>query len=93
MSATHDASDTQRIREQARVVTKDVQELGGVVRDVAQEKLGELREGAVEYYELARGKARHAEDAVAQFIGRRPIASLLIGLGVGLLVGRFWPRR
>jgi ElaB/YqjD/DUF883 family membrane-anchored ribosome-binding protein len=109
MSATHDAGDAKqspatdalrpdhsasdRIREQARVVTKDVQELGGIVRDVAQKKLGEVRESAAEFYGQARGKARHAEDAVGDFIGRRPITSVLLGLGLGLLFGRFWVRR
>ena len=60
MSATHDAGDAKRsgmtdsvrpshsasdrIRDQAREVTKDVQELGGIVREVAHEKLGELRQ-------------------------------------------------
>jgi ElaB/YqjD/DUF883 family membrane-anchored ribosome-binding protein len=109
MSATHDGGDVKRsaaadgvrsdhsasdrIRDQARVVTKDVQELGGIVREVAQKKLGEAREGAAEFYEQARGKARHAEDAVGDFIGRRPITSVLLGLGLGLLFGRFWMRR
>lgn len=109
MSSTHDAGDakrspamdaarpdhsaSERIRDQARVITKDVQELGGIVRDVAQQKLGEVREGAAEYYEQARGKARHAEDAVGDFIGRRPITSVLLGIGLGVLFGRFWMRR
>ena len=109
MSATHDAGDaarsaltnsgrsghsaSDRIRDQAREVTKDIQELGGIVREVAHEKLGESREGAVEYYEQARDKARHAEDAVGEFIRRRPITSVLLGAGLGLLFGRFWMRR
>jgi ElaB/YqjD/DUF883 family membrane-anchored ribosome-binding protein len=109
MSATHDAGDAKRtavsdsvrpghsasdrIRDQAREVTKDVQELGGIVREVAQEKLGELREGAVEYFEQARGKARQAEDAVGEFIRHRPITSVMLGVGLGLLFGRFWMRR
>ena len=109
MSSTHDAGDVKRsvaadgvrpdhsasdrIRDQARVVTKDVQELGGIVRDVAQEKFGELREGAADCYQQARVKARRAEDTVGEFIGRRPITSVLLGLGLGLLFGRFWMRR
>jgi ElaB/YqjD/DUF883 family membrane-anchored ribosome-binding protein len=109
MSATHDAGDgqrsaaadsvrpghtaTDRIRDQARVVTKDVQELGGVVRDVAREKLGELREGVAEYYAQGRAKSRHAEDAVEGFIKQRPITSTLLGIGLGVLFGRFWMRR
>jgi ElaB/YqjD/DUF883 family membrane-anchored ribosome-binding protein len=88
-----DDSASDRIREQARVITKDVQELGGIVRDVAQEKLGELRDGAVEYYGQARGTACQAEDAVGRFIKQRPITSILLGAGFGLLVGRFWMRR
>jgi ElaB/YqjD/DUF883 family membrane-anchored ribosome-binding protein len=87
----HSASD--RIRDQARVVTKDVQELGGIVRDVAQEKFSDLREGAVEYYSQGKSKACQAEDAVGGFIRERPITSVLLGVGLGLLFGRFWMRR
>ena len=109
MSATHESSDAKasavadnarsdhsasdRIRDQARVVTKDVQELGGIVRDAAQEKFGDLRDGAAEYYSQGKGKACQAEDAVGGFIRERPITSVLLGAGLGLLFGRFWMRR
>lgn len=92
-AAPCDDTARDRLRSQARVVAKDLQELGGIARDVAQEKLGQLRSGTARYYERTRGKARQAEEAVEKFIGQRPIASVLLGLGLGLLFGRFGIRR
>ena len=98
MSTTHEAGGAQgsasdRIRDQARVVTQDVQELGGIVRDVAQEKLSAIRDGAAEYYAGGQGKAREAQDAIGEFIRQRPVTTVLLGVGLGVLFGRFWLRR
>src|SRR5579872_2798498 len=91
MSTTHDAggarhsakaitshsddSASDRIREQASVVSQNVQELGGIVRDAAQEKLAAIRDGAAEYYAGGKGKARDAKHAIGQFIQQRPVAA------------------
>jgi ElaB/YqjD/DUF883 family membrane-anchored ribosome-binding protein len=83
MSTTHD-----RIRDQAHVVTQEVQELGGIVRDAAQEKLGALRDGAAEYYSGGQDKAREAKHAIGEFIRERPVTTVLLGVGLGVLFGR-----
>ena len=85
MSTTSD-----RLGEQAMVVTKDLQEMGGIARDAAQEKLGELREQASGYYEQGQDRVQGVVSAFEQSVRQRPLKSVLIAAGVGLLLGRLW---
>jgi len=82
-----------RMGKQARKVIQDVQEMGGAARDVAQEKLEHLRESASEYKDQGRDKVEQVERTIEQFIRERPLKTVLIAAGVGLLIGRFWMRR
>ena len=52
MSTTSD-----RLGAQANEVSNDLKEMGGIVRDAAQEKLEQVRENATEYYEQRRDKS------------------------------------
>ena len=85
------ASD--RLREQAGALTKDIQEMGAIARDAAQEKLGELRADASELCDQGRDKVRHASRSLEQYIAQQPLTSVLIAGGLGLLLGCFWRRR
>ena len=89
--AIRPASD--RLGKQARKVTEDLQDLGGIAGDAAQEKLGQLRENASDYYEEGREKVHQVERTFEQFIRDQPLKSILIAAGVGLVLGRFWMRR
>ena len=82
-----------RLGKQAKEVKKDLEEMGGTVRDAAQEKLGEVGEKAAEYYEQGRDKVHGIACACEQFLGERPLRSVLIAAGIGWLLGRFWKRR
>lgn len=82
-----------RLRQQAHKVVTDVQEMGGLATDAAQEKLESLRDDASEYYEEGRVKAHDIQHSVERFIQEQPVKAVLIAAGVGLLFGRFWMRR
>jgi ElaB/YqjD/DUF883 family membrane-anchored ribosome-binding protein len=84
------ASD--RLREQANAVTEDIQGMGAIAKEVAQEKLEELRENAAATYEQGRDKVREATHTLERFIEEQPLTSVLIAAGVGLFLGRFWMR-
>ncbi len=84
---------SERLGKQARRVTEDLKELGGIAGDAAQEKLGQLRDNASGYYEDGREKVHQAERSFEQFIRDQPLKSILIAAGVGLVLGRFWMRR
>jgi ElaB/YqjD/DUF883 family membrane-anchored ribosome-binding protein len=82
-----------RLAKQAREMSNDLQDFGSIAKDAAQEKLGQLREDASEYYERGRDKVRNVVPAVERYVRERPFMSVLIAAGVGLLFGRFWKRR
>ena len=82
-----------RIGAQARNIAHDVADFGGTMKDVAQEKLADLRSAANDAYEQGRAQARNASAHAERWIIRQPFKSVLIALGVGLVVGRLWPRR
>lgn len=85
MSTTND-----RLGKQAMEMTKDLQEMGCIVRDGAQEKLGQMVEQASGYYQEGRDKVQGVVAAFEQSVGERPLRSVLIAAGVGVLLGRFW---
>jgi ElaB/YqjD/DUF883 family membrane-anchored ribosome-binding protein len=88
MSTTSD-----RLGAQAKEVSNDLKEMGDIVRDAAQEKLGQVRENATEYYEQGRDNVHGVLCNFEQYVRARPVKSVLIAAGIGLLFGRFWMRR
>jgi ElaB/YqjD/DUF883 family membrane-anchored ribosome-binding protein len=82
-----------RLGKQTKEVTEDLQEMGGTIRDAAQEKLGQVAEKASEYCEQGRDQVHGVACACEQFLRERPLRSVLIAAGVGWLLGRFWKRR
>ena len=91
--AAHNNRNGHQLGRQAGVVAHDIQDLGGVMRDVAREKLGHMRQIASDYSGQGRKKAVKIEQNFAESIRENPIRSMLIAAGVGLLVGRFWMGR
>ena len=88
MSTTSD-----RLGAQANELSEDLKEMGAIVKDAAQEKLREVRENATEYYEQGRDNVHGVLCNFEQYVRERPLKSVLIAAGIGLLFGRFWMRR
>ena len=95
---------TDRFRAQSGAVKDEVRELGRVTREAAQEKLNEARQVAEEAYQQGRQKAEHlydqskrkagdVEDQLVDYIREKPLKSLAIAAGVGLLLGAFFSKR
>jgi ElaB/YqjD/DUF883 family membrane-anchored ribosome-binding protein len=84
---------TERLRDQAGEVTKDLAEMANIASDAVQENLGQMREDASEYFEQGRDQVYKAEHTLEQFIRNQPVKSILIAAGVGLCLGRFWKHR
>ena len=82
-----------RFGRKPRTVTQDLQELGGMAREMAQEKVEQLRASASEYCEEGRDKVQQVERSFEQFIRQQPLKSILISAGVGMLLGGLWMRR
>ena len=88
MSTTRD-----RLGAQAKTVSNDLKEIGDIVTDAAQETLAQVRENATEFYEQGRDNAHGVLCHFEQYVRERPVKSVLIAAGIGLLFGRFWMRR
>ena len=88
MSKTSD-----QLGKQAKEVTEDLRAMGETVRDVAQEKLGQVGDRVSEYCEQGRDKVHGVACACEQFLRQRPLMSVLLAAGVGWLLGRFWKHR
>jgi len=82
-----------RLRKQVKKLTKDLRGLPGTAKDVAQEKLRQIRENGSIRYDDGRGKVHRAELTVEHLIQHRPFKSVLIATGVGVVLGGFWIRR
>ena len=82
-----------RLGRKPRTVTQDLQELGGLAREMAQEKVEQLRASASEYCEEGRDKVQQVEHSFEQFVRQQPLKAVLIAAGVGLLLGGLWMRR
>jgi ElaB/YqjD/DUF883 family membrane-anchored ribosome-binding protein len=92
MSRTHETA-TEELKEKAVQVGKDVLEMGGAVRDVAQEQFDHMRDRASGYVKQGREKVGEWEDVLESYIQEKPLRSLLLAAGAGLLLGLLWRRR
>src|SRR5689334_249374 len=86
---TSGASD---LRDAASQVGQNLRDLGGQVRDTATQQYEQLRDQASEYYEQGRQRAMEMEQSLEQYVQDKPIQSLLIAAGVGMLLGMLWKR-
>src|SRR5712691_9190218 len=91
------------MREQIRERGAQVQEMGTQVRDWAQEKGSQIKEGAQEAMQqvgtsasqlanLSRETMGQLEEGLEDRIRNKPLQSVLIAAGVGLLLGLLWKR-
>ncbi len=88
MSTTRD-----QLGDDAKEVIEDLQNMGRAVSDAAQEKLGQAGDRAAECCQQGRDKVHGVACACEQFLHQRPLASVLLAVGVGWLLGRFWKHR
>jgi len=57
-----------------------------------QERIGDIKDQANEYYEQGRQRAQEWEQSLEDYVREQPIKSLLIAAGVGLVLGAIWKR-
>jgi ElaB/YqjD/DUF883 family membrane-anchored ribosome-binding protein len=81
------------LRETAAEVKENLRDIGTQVRDQATQRYEEMRDQASQYYEEGRRRAMEMEQTLEQYVQEKPIQSLLIAAGVGMLLGMIWKRR
>jgi len=81
-----------QLKDSASQVGQDLRNLGSQARDAATQTYDQLREQAGDYYEQGRERAREMEQSLEQYVQEKPIQSLLMAAGVGMLLGILWKR-
>jgi ElaB/YqjD/DUF883 family membrane-anchored ribosome-binding protein len=104
---TRTANSSSDLREQVRERGAQVQEvageMGAQVRDWAQEKGSQIKEGAQEAMqqvgasasqlaEMGRTTMNQLEESLEDRIRSKPLQSMLIAAGAGMLLGLLWKR-
>lgn len=95
---------TKDLRQQAKVVKEDLRGLTRTAKEVAQDKLGDVRDRASSYvddgkkksaelYEQGKEKALKVEDHVEGYIRKKPLQSVMIAAGAGVVLGFLLSRR
>ena len=80
------------LADQAQQVGQNLRDLGSQVRDQAKEKYNQLSDQARDYYDQGRQKAQEWEQSLESYIQEKPLQSVLIAAGVGVLLGLLWKR-
>jgi ElaB/YqjD/DUF883 family membrane-anchored ribosome-binding protein len=91
--STGNPSTTEHLREKAGEVAGKLHDIGSKATDAAREQYDRLRDTAGEYFQDGRERARQWRTDLEGFVQEKPIKSLLIAAGVGMLVGFIWRRR
>lgn len=79
-------SAREQLREQASAVKEDLRKLGRITREAAKDVAGEYAdEGKKKYEDL--------EDRAVTYIREKPLQSVLIAAGAGLLLGYLFSSR
>ena len=81
-STGSEATAKQKLRSQTETVRDDLRELGKITKDVATEQL-----------DVARKEVKQMEDHLLTYVREKPVKSLLIAGGVGLVLGVLLARR
>jgi len=90
-NADDSAADT--LGGQAAIVTEDLKALGRVARETTTERLADLTSTAKGMVAQCADHGRRVGTQVTEFVRRKPVAVLMVTLGVGALAGLFFSRR
>jgi ElaB/YqjD/DUF883 family membrane-anchored ribosome-binding protein len=85
-------SAADQLKDSAQQVTQNLRSIGSTARDAATEKFTDLKQQASDYYDQGRASAQEWEQGIEQYVQEKPIQSLLIAAGVGLVLGMLWKR-
>jgi ElaB/YqjD/DUF883 family membrane-anchored ribosome-binding protein len=85
-------SGVDQLKDKASEIGQNIRELGSTAREAAQGEYENLKNQAGEYYEQGRQQAVQWENQVESYVHEKPIQSLLIAAGVGLILGVLWKR-
>ncbi len=84
---------TNDFRDKVTEINGDVQDLGKITKNIANDAVDMIRENSAEYYEEGKEKLQKMEQNLQGQILENPIRALAIAGAVGLVVGLLWRRK
>jgi ElaB/YqjD/DUF883 family membrane-anchored ribosome-binding protein len=81
-----------KVSDKAQEVTQNLRDFGTHAADVAQQKYGEVRDRAADYYNRSKDAAQDWEQSLESYVQEKPLQAVLIAAGVGLILGLIWRR-
>ena len=91
-----DAHNTETLKTKAQEAAADIREraheTGEQIREHAEALSAQAQEMASEYFQQGRKKAAEWEQILEKQIRKKPLQSLLVAGGIGLLIGLLWRR-
>lgn len=83
----------EQMKSKAQETGQNIREMGQMAREAAKARFDQAREAASDYYQRAKDKAMEWEEGMEDYVREKPVRSLLIAAGVGLLLGILLRRR
>ena len=83
----------EQLREKAGALREDLRDIGSLAPDAAREKFRAIKADAKECMEQSRERVADAKEGVEEFIRERPLQSVMIAAGAGVLIGLLLSRR
>ena len=90
-SASNQGAASQ-LKDKASEMASGIRDMGTQAYDAAAEKYQSVKDSAAEYYQAGHDKAVAWEAQIESYVRERPIKSLLMAAGAGMLLGIIWKR-
>lgn len=81
---------TEEFRQKASALKNDMQDLGRITRELAEDSYENMKDQVKDVYEQKKQQAQSFEADLEKKIQGSPLKSLLIAAGVGFVIGAIW---
>ena len=92
-AARTDQPSVDELREKLNELRDGLSDLGKIIKGIAQEKAGDVRQSASGYVDQGRAKTEELTHSCEDYIRQKPLKSVLIAGAVGAVLGALWLRR
>ena len=90
--ATSSSSHAADIRNRAADVGDNVREMAGSAKEMARDTINRVRDTATDAYREGKERAARWQDDLESTIRDKPLTSILIAAGIGVVLGFLWRR-
>jgi ElaB/YqjD/DUF883 family membrane-anchored ribosome-binding protein len=94
MKRTNSNSRTAAVQDESlEDVGTHIREIGSILKHTVEQKLDQMRDGAIHARDLSSEKVDEVRDNVVGYVKKKPLQSVMIALGAGAVLGLLLRRR